>query len=74
MRPRGDPGDDGASDGRRGVRVLNRVEIVLHLRSLDLFSTLTTRQLSELASVVREELHQAGATIVRQGDSAIACT
>jgi hypothetical protein len=67
LPPRGDPGDDGPSDGRR-ARLLNRVEIVLYLRSLDLFSTLTTRQLSELASVVREERHQAGATIVRQGD------
>jgi CRP/FNR family cyclic AMP-dependent transcriptional regulator len=48
--------------------VLNRVEIVLHLRSLELFSTLTTRQLTELANVVREERHPAGATIVREGE------
>jgi CRP-like cAMP-binding protein len=48
--------------------VLNRVEIVLHLRSLDLFSTLTTRQLSELANVVREERHRAGETVVRGGE------
>jgi ATP/ADP translocase len=66
--PRRDPGEDGASDGRRALHVLSLVEIVLHLRGLDLFSILTTRQLSELASVVREELHQAGAAIVRQGD------
>ena len=48
--------------------MLNRVEIVLHLRSLELFSTLTTRQLTELANVVREERHPAGATIVREGE------
>jgi ATP/ADP translocase len=62
------PSDDGAGDGQGDGRVLNRVEIVLHLRSLDLFSTLTTRQLSELANVVVEERYQAGETIVREGD------
>jgi CRP-like cAMP-binding protein len=44
------------------------VEIVLHLRSLDLFAALTTRQLSELANVVHEERHRPGATIVKEGE------
>jgi hypothetical protein len=57
-----DPGDD------TDDIMLNRVEIVLHLRSLDLFAALTTRQLSELASVVQEERHRPGATIVREGE------
>jgi hypothetical protein len=48
--------------------MLNRVEIVLHLRSLDLFARLTTRQLSEVAAVVREEVYSAGAAIVREGE------
>ena len=48
--------------------VLNRVEIVLHLRSLDLFGRLTTRQLSEIAAVVQEEVHAPGTAIVREGE------
>jgi CRP-like cAMP-binding protein len=40
-------GDDAA--------MLSRVEIMLQLRSLDLFERVTTRDLSELAGVVREE-------------------
>jgi hypothetical protein len=51
-----------------GGRMLSKVEIVLHLRTLDLFAGLTTRQLSDLAGVVREESHPAGTTIVREGD------
>ncbi len=57
----GDLSDDDA-------RMLDRVEIVLQLRSLDLFARLTTRELTELAAVVREEAHAAGTTIVREGD------
>jgi hypothetical protein len=52
--------DDGA--------MLSPVEIVLHLRTLDVFAGLTTRQLSDLAGVVREETHPAGHAIVREGD------
>ena len=52
----------------REQRMLKRVEIVLHLRSLDLFSRLTTRELSDLAGAVREETHPAGAAIVREGE------
>ena len=48
--------------------MLSPVEIVLHLRGLDLFARLTTRQLSELAAVVHEEDFAPGATIVREGD------
>ncbi len=48
--------------------MLSPVEIVLHLRSLDLFARLTTRQLSELAAVVHEEVFAAGSAIVREGD------
>ena len=55
--------DDAAEPG-----MLSPVEIVLHLRSLDLFARLTTRQLSELAAVVHEEVFAAGSAIVREGD------
>jgi len=48
--------------------MLSRVEICLHLRSLDLFAGLTTRQLSEIASVVHEETVPMGTAIVREGD------
>ena len=44
------------------------VEIVLHLRSLDLFSRLTTRQLSEIAAMMHEEVHPPGTAIIRQGE------
>jgi hypothetical protein len=52
----------------QGTDVLSKVDIILHLRSLELFAGLTTRQLSHLAEVVREERYSAGATVVRQGD------
>jgi CRP-like cAMP-binding protein len=48
--------------------MLSRVEIVLHLRSLALFDRLTTGELSDLATIVREERRPAGETIVREGD------
>jgi hypothetical protein len=57
-----------APGGMPEARMLNRVEIILHLRSLDLFARLTTRELSELADVVREETYPAGAMIVREGE------
>jgi hypothetical protein len=50
------------------TRVPAPVEIMLHLRSLPIFERLTTRQLMDLALVVREEEHAAGTTIVREGD------
>jgi CRP-like cAMP-binding protein len=56
--------DGGAADDE----MLKRVEIVLHLRSLDLFAGLTTRHLSEIAAVVREEVFPAGTAIVREGE------
>jgi len=55
-------------DDQTVPRMLSPVEIVLHLRSLDLFARLTTRQLAELAAVVHEESFAAGAIIVREGD------
>ena len=48
--------------------MLTKLEIILHLRGLDLFSRLTTRELSELAGVVREETYAPGETIVREGE------
>jgi len=57
-----------AHDDREDTGMLSRVEIVLHLRSLDLFARLTTRQLSEIAAVVREDSFPAGAVIVREGE------
>lgn len=52
----------------RQERMLKRVEIVLHLRTLDLFSRLTTRELSDLAAAVREETYSPGSSIVREGE------
>jgi hypothetical protein len=49
-------------------RVLNPVEIALHLKSLPLFEGLTTRQLMDLANEVREEQHAAGEVIFREGE------
>lgn len=46
----------------------NRVDILLYLRGLDLFSRVSTRDLSELAGVVHEENYPSGAAIVREGD------
>lgn len=60
--------DDDLEHDDGGNSMLNKVEIVLHLRSLDLFARLTTRELSELAGVVREETYPSGATIVGEGD------
>lgn len=58
----------GHRDGAPDTGMLNRVEIVLHLRSLDLFARLTTRQLSEIAAVVHEEVYSPGAVILREGE------
>ncbi len=48
--------------------LVNKVEIMLHLRALALFAKVTTRDLSELADVVREETYAAGSMIVREGE------
>ena len=48
--------------------MLSGVEIVLHLRSLALFERLSTRELTELASIVREVDHSANTRIVHEGD------
>jgi ATP/ADP translocase len=62
-------GDDGEQrDATQEGRMLSRVEIVLHLRALDMFSSLTTRELNDLAEVVREEIHQPGSRIVSEGE------
>ncbi len=79
---RGFAGEDGAgnaarsaggsasegSEGEGGLPMLSEVEIVLHLRTLPIFSRLTLRQLSDLARVVRQETHPAGAILVREGE------
>ena len=49
-------------------KVLNPVEIALHLKSLPLFEGLTTRQLMDLANEIREEQHDAERVIFREGD------
>jgi hypothetical protein len=51
-----------------GTPMLTPVEVILHLRSLAIFERLSTRQLTELAAVVKEETHPAGTAIVREGD------
>jgi len=43
------------------------VEVALQLRSLPIFEGLTTRQLMDLARVVRQESHDAGACVAREG-------
>lgn len=48
--------------------MLSGVEIVLHLRSLSLFERLSTRELTELASIVRELSHPSNTRIVHEGD------
>jgi hypothetical protein len=61
--------DDATHDGSgREDSMLKKVEVILHLRSLDLFARLTTHELSELAAVVREETYPPGSTIVREGE------
>ncbi|MBM4269136.1 MAG: cyclic nucleotide-binding domain-containing protein [Deltaproteobacteria bacterium] len=58
-----DPGSD-----EDGTVPSSGVEIILQLRSLELFERLTTRQLTELAGIVREVSFPSGTTIVREGD------
>lgn len=48
--------------------MLSPVERILHLRTLDLFEGLSTRQLSELARVVREVTVPDGEAIVTEGE------
>ena len=47
---------------------MTHVDMILLLRSLDLFAGLTTRQLAELARVVVERHVAAGEPVVREGD------
>jgi CRP/FNR family transcriptional regulator len=49
------------------TEMLSPVEKMLHLRTLDLFEGLTTRQLSELARVVREVTLPSGEVVVHEG-------
>jgi AAA family ATP:ADP antiporter len=49
-------------------KVLNPVEIALHLKSLPLFEGLTARQLMNLANEVREEQHAAGTLVFQEGE------
>lgn len=50
------------------VVMLSPVEKILHLRTLDTFDGLTTRQLSELARVVSEVTYTDGRNIVVEGE------
>jgi AAA family ATP:ADP antiporter len=66
------PGADGAPAGAEttdetNTHVLSKVEVVLHLRSLEIFGRLTTRQLTDLAAVVIEETHPSGTVVVQEG-------
>ena len=45
-----------------------RLETIFHLRGLDLFSRLTTRQLGEVAGAFRAERHAARAVLIREGE------
>ena len=68
--------DDGSTDGAGTAKaaegedrfMLSQVETMLHLRALDLFDGLTTRQLAELARVAREIKVPAGTAIVSEGE------
>lgn len=59
---------NGAQTLEENPAMLSGVEIVLHLRSLTLFERLTTRELTELAGIVRELSHPAATRIVTEGD------
>jgi hypothetical protein len=48
--------------------MLSPVETMLHLQTLDLFEALTTRQLAELARIVREVTFPDGSAIVTEGE------
>jgi hypothetical protein len=48
--------------------VMTPVEIALEIRTIPIFERLTTRQLFDLAGVVREEEHPADTEIIRDGD------
>ncbi len=48
--------------------MLSGVEIVLHLRALALFERLRTRELTELAGIVRQMSFERGKRIVAEGD------
>ncbi len=57
-----------AGRGRVGDhQVVKPVEIALQLRSLPFFEALTTRQLVDLAQVVKEEQHDPGVCLAREG-------
>jgi len=47
---------------------VNKVEVMLHLRAVDLFARVRTQELSDLAALVREETYPAGGVIVREGE------
>jgi hypothetical protein len=68
------PSDGGRPDGaaphsaEQEIVMLSPVEKMLHLRTLDLFAGLTTRQLSELARIVTEVDVRGGEVIVAEGE------
>lgn len=60
-------GEDAVPRSDEGA-MASRIETVLHLRALDLFARLTTRQLDALAERVVEETRAPGEAIVREGE------
>ncbi len=69
LAPHADLEHHGAGDqDAREPAMLNKVEVILHLRSLNLFARLTTQELSELAGLVREETYAVDSAIVREGE------
>jgi hypothetical protein len=51
----------------RDDAAVKAVEVALQLRSLPVFEGLTTRQLMDLAAVVRQEAYEPGACVAREG-------
>jgi len=69
LATRADLAHHGAGHGAaHGPVMLSRVEVMLHLRSLNIFARLTTQELNELAGLVREETYPAGSDVVREGE------
>ena len=68
LEVRAELGDHDADDDTGRDASMDKVEVILQLRSLDLFARVTTRDLGELAAVVHEEVHAPGGIIVREGD------
>lgn len=64
----GGHGSGASADTREEETMLSPVEKMLHLRTLDLFDGLTTRQLTELSLVTSEVVVETGEAILREGE------